>query len=384
MTQNNAIPVVNEVTKAGSKKLLTRELLESYDTASEPWAVALGRRYLTHHELKGILNNIEDVPDSIYDHFDMRLTPYLVQLMDKDDPNCPIRLQYMPNNRESETFGTVLDSLGEDDDTIPGTRVVHRYPQRVLFLCTPICASYCRYCTRKRFVSHTEQNPGKDVIEASVEYIQSNPEIQDVLLSGGDPLMLSDRKLDEILGKLRAIPHVKFLRIGSRLAAQLPTRITPELCEILERHNVQMLNIHVNHPKEITPLLVERLKLLRKAGVMLGNQAVLLRGVNDSVEVLRNLCMGMVAAGVRPYYIYSCDPTEGNPQFTVPLDEMLELSRGLRGWISGPAVPTFIVDGVGGLGKMPVQADYYVEGESGELVFTNYEGQSYRMSNLEK
>jgi hypothetical protein len=221
-------------------------------------------------------------------------------------------------------------------------------------------------------------------IDAGIRYIASHREIEDVLLSGGDPLILSDRKLDAILARLRAeAPHVRLLRIGSRLPARLPTRNTDELCELLSRHNVRMVNIHINHPKEITPLLVGRLAMLRRAGVMFGNQSVLLRGVNDSVAIERELRMRLVEIGVRPSYVYSNDSAHGNWQFTVPLAEMTEIARGLRGWISGPAVPTFVVDGTGGLGKMPVLPAYVMQdGETGEVWATNYEGQRSRQRNL--
>lgn len=390
-TSNCTTPPSSEAvtinTAALTKKLLTREALDAYDTATEPHSKAMGRRYTHHSQLKGILNNVEEVPEDLYNFFDFRLTPYLAQLMDRDDPKCPIRLQYLPSNNETIVRDYELgDSLGEDGDIHgDGSSVVHRYPQRVLFLVQNTCLSYCRYCTRKRLVSDSEKAIKTDMIDEGIKYIASHPEIQDVLLSGGDPLILSDAKLDTILGRIRAeAPHVKFLRIGSRLPVQLPTRITPELCEILERHDVQMMNIHVNHAKEITPLFKKHIKMLRKAGVMVGNQTVLLRGVNDSVEVLRELCMELVSAGIRPMYAYSNDNAEGNAQFTVTYAEMLKLNAGLRGWISGPAVPTFVVDGMGGLGKMPVQNMYVAERANGEVWGTNYEGKSARQINLEK
>lgn len=365
--------------------LVTPESLAEYDVTSESWTKALGRRYMTHHDLKSILNNVEDVPDSIYDFFGMRITPYIAQLMDRDDPNCPIRLQYMPTNDElAPKAYEVEDSLAEDHHTPVGTSVVHRYPNRVLFLVQNTCGTYCRYCTRKRMVSDATKSIGSDQLDASIAYIKNHPEIEDVLLSGGDPLILNNRKLDEILSRIRAeCPNVRFLRIGSRLPVQLPTRIDAELCEILERNDVQMLNIHINHPKEITPLLVERLKMLRKAGVMLGNQSVLLKGVNDSVEVLRELCMKCVEIGVRPYYIYSCDMAEGNSKFVVDIDKMKALYHGLRGWISGPAIPTFIVDGMGGLGKLPILPEYVTyDLASGKVHAQNYEGRESHMDFL--
>lgn len=376
----NVTPVIVQ-----PRKLLTREALMAYDTESESWGKALGRRYMTHHDLSGILDNIEQVPDSIYDFFDMRITPYIAQQMDPTDPNCPIRMQYMPSNDELQPKPyEVEDSLAEDHHMPEGTSVVHRYPNRVLFLVQNTCGTYCRYCTRKRMVSDASQSIGSEKLNASIEYIKSHPEIQDVLLSGGDPLILSNRKLDEIFDRIRAeCPHVKFLRVGSRLPVQLPTRIDQELCDIFERYDVQMLNIHINHAKEITPLLASRLKMMRKAGVMLGNQTVLLKGINDDVQVLRDLFMGCVEIGVRPYYVYQCDLAEGNSRFTVDLPRMLELYHGVRGWISGPATPTFVVDGMGGLGKMPVFPEYVkYDPASGKVNARNYEGKESHMDFL--
>lgn len=368
------------------KILRTREELEAYDVASESWQQALQRRYKTHQEMKGILNHVEEVDTSIYDHFDMRVTPYLAQLMDRDDLNCPIRKQYMPfqgelNVREYE----IADSLAEDHDMRDGSTVVHRYPNRVLFLVTTNCGTYCRYCTRKRFVSHRESAVNKQQLESGFRYLESHPEIDDCLLSGGDPLLLSDRQLGDILSQIRIrAPHIKFLRIGSRLPVQLPTRITPELCALIERYEVQMVNVHVNHLKEITPLFADRIKMLRKTGTMIGNQSVLLKGVNDDIATLRDLCMALVSCGIRPYYCYSCDVAEGNHAYQLTLDRILKLYHGLRGFISGPAVPTFVIDGTGGLGKMPIIPNYVRELANGAIWATNFEGKVHRMMNLEK
>lgn len=369
------------------RMLGTREALMAYDPECESWTQQLSRRYTHHSQLAGILEHVEDVPEDLYAFFNFRVTPYMAQLMDPSDQSCPIRRQYLPTHNELVIRPyEVRDSLAEDDAIgAAGSSVVHRYPQRVLFLVQNTCGAYCRYCTRKRLVSDAEAAITGDVIDAGIRYIATHREIEDVLLSGGDPLILNDRRLGEILARIRAeAPHVRLLRIGSRLPVQLPTRITAELCELLARHNVQMINLHINHPKEITPLLVRRLAMLRKAGVMLGNQTVLLRGVNDSIAIQRELCMRLVEIGVRPYYVYSNDSAEGNWQFTVPLEEMTEIARGLRGWISGPAVPTFVVDGTGGLGKMPMLPTYVTQdGATGEVWATNFEGKRARQRNLE-
>lgn len=375
--------IVQHVAPPLPRKLSTRDALMLYNVESEDWQKAMSRSFKSAAEMATVLDNVY-IPSAKSElSFKTTVTPYVAQLMDKTDPNCPIRMQYLPAPAEDDdvTF-TLLDELGEEGDTIPGTSVVHRYPQRVLFLVSNQCSTYCRFCTRKRMVAQPDGAVHNNEIDNSIAYIASNPVIQDVLLSGGDPLKFSDEKLDYILGKIRSdAPHVKFLRIGSRTPVQLPTRITPELCAILEKHNVQMLNVHVNHPKEITPLFAERIKLLRKAGIMLGNQTVMLKGINDNSEVLRELFMKLIEIGIRPYYVYSTDAVEGAHHFIVSLERMKQLYHEVRGWISGPAVPTFVVDGLSGLGKMPVIPDYVVE-KDGHVVATNYKGTTVNMDYL--
>jgi lysine 2,3-aminomutase len=372
------------------KVFMTHEELQAYDPESESWQKQFARRYTHHAQLNGVLNHVEDVNETVYNKFAIAVTPYMAQLMDQNDPNCPIRMQYLPSFHEETKpgFATMLDQLGEEGDTIPGTSIVHRYPRRVLFLVSNTCATLCRFCTRKRMVSQPAGSVHKDEIEASIDYIANNKNIEDVLLSGGDPLTFTDERLDEILGMIRArAPHVRFLRIGSRMVVQLPTRVTPELCAVLEKHRVQMVNIHINHHKEITPLLRQRVKMLQKAGIMMGLQTVCLKGVNDSVEVMRELFMQTVEMGVRPYYVYSTDMVEGAHHFIVPHRRMLELYEGLRGWISGPAVPTFIVDGLGGLGKLPIIPSYVREealpdGSGTTVKCRNYAGKTVEMPGL--
>jgi len=373
-----------------NKKLLTRAELDAYDPCAESWQKQFARRYTHHSELDQVLNNLEQVNETVYDKFAIAITPYIAKLMDRDDPNCPIRKQYLPSHFEETKpgFATSLDQLGEEGDTVTGTSVVHRYPRRVLFLVSNTCASLCRFCTRKRMVAQADGSVAKDRIEASIDYIAGNKDIDDVLLSGGDPLTFTDERLDYILGELRRrAPHVRFLRMGSRMVVQMPTRVTPELCAVLERHRVQMLNIHINHPKEITPLLRERVKLIQKAGIMMGLQSVCLKGINDDVAVMRELFMQAIEMGVRPYYVYSTDMVEGAHHFIVPHRRMLELYEGLRGWISGPAVPTFVVDGLGGLGKLPITPAYVREelladGSGTTVKCRNYKGMTIEMPGL--
>ncbi|WP_324597454.1 KamA family radical SAM protein, partial [Accumulibacter sp.] len=371
-------------------KLLTREALDAYDPSAESWQKQFARRYTHHCDLNGILNHVEDVDQTVYGKFAVSITPYVAQLMDRDDPKCPIRLQYLPTFAEETRpgFATMLDQLGEEGDTVPGTSIVHRYPRRVLFLVSNTCATLCRFCTRKRMVSQPAGSVHKDEIERSIDYIAANTQIQDVLLSGGDPLTFTDERLDYILGEIRRrAPHVRFLRMGSRMVVQLPTRITPELCAVLEKHRLQMVNTHINHPKEITPLLRERVKMLQKAGIMMGLQTVCLKGVNDDVEVMRELFLQAIEMGIRPYYVYSTDMVEGAHHFIVPYHRMLQLYEGLRGWISGPAVPTFIVDGLGGLGKLPIIPSYVreedlLDGSGTTVRCRNYAGKTVEMPGL--
>ncbi len=371
-------------------KLLTRAELDAYDPESESWQAQFARRYTHHRDLADILDKVPNVDHTVYEKFAIAVTPTMAQLMDPDDPDCPIRRQYLPSHHEETRpgFETLLDELGEEGDTIAGTSVVHRYPRRVLFLVSNTCATLCRFCTRKRMVSQPKGSVHKDQIERSIDYIAGNPQIEDVLLSGGDPLTFDDERLDQILGEIRRrAPHVRFLRIGSRMVVQMPTRVTPELCAMLERHRVQMVNIHINHPKEITPLLRRRVKLIQKAGIMMGLQSVCLKGVNDDVAVMRELFMQCIEMGVRPYYVYSTDMVEGAHHFIVPYHRMIELYEGLRGWISGPAVPTFIVDGLGGLGKLPIIPTYVREERRADGLGTtvkcrNYAGRTVEMPGL--
>ena len=323
----------------------------------QQWEKQVRQTYKSCADIAKHLNNVFIPNDKT--PFKVGVTPYLLSLMDRDDVSCPIRQQYLPSEAEwTPSQHTMIDELGEGSDTIEGTSIVHRYPQRVLFLVGNQCASYCRFCTRKRMVGQPDGAVLKSEVERSLDYLSETKVIQDVLLSGGDPLMLSDDRLDYILGRIRSdAPHIKFIRIGSRMLVQNPYRVTDRLLSILDKHNVQMVNIHINHPKEITPVLREAMLKLSRS-VMIGCQTVLLKGVNDDANVLRELFMSCIEMKVRPYYVYSTDMVEGAYHFVVPLKRMLELYKEVRGHISGPAVPTFVVDGVGGLGKMPVIPEY--------------------------
>lgn len=308
----------------------------------------------------------------------LAITPYFFNLIDRDDPNCPIRKQVIPRIDESITSQEeMLDSLGEDEHSpVPG--LVHRYPDRVLFLVTDRCASYCRYCTRSRLVSNAQDYNFHPEYEQGLRYIEAHPEVRDVLLSGGDPLLLSDKKLDHLLGRLRAIKHVEFIRIGSRIPVFLPQRITPELCEIFKKHGPIWMSIHVNHPREATQELKDACERLAFAGVPLGNQSVLLRGVNDDPEVMKALVHRLLRMRVRPYYLYQMDLITGGAHFKADVRKGLEIIRALRGHTTGYAVPQYVIDSPGGGGKVPINPDYVEQITDDEVVFRNFEGRQFR------
>lgn len=308
----------------------------------------------------------------------LAITPYFFNLIDPDDPDCPIRKQLIPREGEMHVAPEeMLDSLGEDAHSpVPG--LVHRYPDRVLFLVTDRCAAYCRYCTRSRLVSNAQDYNFHPEFEQGLRYIEGHPEVRDVLISGGDPLLLADRKLDHLLSRLRAIKHVEFIRIGSRIPVFLPQRITPELCEIFQKHGPIWMSIHVNHPKECTQELKDACERLSFAGVPLGNQSVLLRGVNDDVEVMRALVHRLLRMRVRPYYLYACDLITGSAHFRVDVRKGIEIIRGLRGHTTGYAIPQFVIDAPGGGGKVPINPEYVERITDDEIVFHNYEGREFR------
>ena len=307
----------------------------------------------------------------------LAITPYFFNLIDRNDPNCPIRKQVIPRSDEMVvSSGEMLDSLGEDGHSpVPG--LVHRYPDRVLFLVTDRCAAYCRYCTRSRLVSNAQDYNFHPEYEQALRYIEAHSEIRDVLLSGGDPLLLSDKKIEHLLGRLRAIKHVEFIRIGSRIPVFLPQRITPELCEVFKKHGPIWMSIHVNHPKEATQELKDACERLSYAGVPLGNQSVLLRGVNDDAEVMQALVHRLLRMRVRPYYLYQMDLITGGSHFKVDVRKGIEIIKSLRGHTTGYAVPQYVIDAPGGGGKVPVNPDYIEKITDDEVIFRNFEGKVY-------
>src|ERR1700761_5099666 len=304
----------------------------------------------------------------------LAITPYFFNLIDPSDENCAIRWQVIPRIEETNTASwEMTDPCGEDAHSpVPG--LVNRFPDRVLFLVTDRCASYCRYCTRSRLVSNASGYDFHPEFEKQIEYIRRNSNVRDVLLSGGDPLLLSDDKLEFLLGQLRAIPHVEFLRIGSRIPIFLPQRITPALCAMLKKYHPLFISVHSNHPRELTTEVRDALGRLADAGIPLGNQSVLLRHVNDDPVVMRAQVQKLLMCRVKPYYIYQCDLISGSAHLRSSVRRGLEIMESLRGHTSGYAVPQFVIDAPGGGGKVPINPDYVLMKDEQRVLIRNYEG----------
>jgi len=307
----------------------------------------------------------------------LAITPYFFNLIDPADENCPIRLQVIPKVAESHTAPWEMsDPVGEDSHSpVPG--LVHRYPDRVLFLVTDRCAAYCRYCTRSRLVSNASGYDFHPEFDKQIAYIAAHPEIRDVLLSGGDPLLLSDDKLENLLSRLRAIPHVEFLRIGSRIPTFLPQRITPELCTMLKKFHPLFMSVHSNHPRELTTEVRDALGRLADAGIPLGNQSVLLKHVNDDATVMKALVQKLLMCRVKPYYIYQCDLISGSAHLRTSVRKGIEIMQQLRGHTTGYAVPQYVIDAPGGGGKVPVNPEYVLSHNADRVVLRNYEGKIF-------
>jgi lysine 2,3-aminomutase len=309
--------------------------------------------------------------------FHMGITPYYAALMDPEDPSCPVRQQAVPTMGEMQIAPADLeDPLAEERDMpVPG--VTHRYPDRVLFYTTHNCPVYCRHCTRKRKVADPSSAAAKKQIEDGLGYIAGHPEIRDVVISGGDPLSLSDERLDYILGRLRAIPHVEIFRLGTRNLVTLPQRVTDDFVYMLRRHHPVYVNTHFNHPKECTAEAFEAARRLADAGCVIGNQMVLLKGVNDDPRTVMELNHKLLLMRIRPYYIYQCDLSKGISHFRTPIESGIRIIEALRGHTSGLAVPQFVVDAPHGGGKIPVNPEYVVKREGKRWTFRNYAGETY-------
>jgi lysine 2,3-aminomutase len=340
------------------------------------WRWQLSNRLNSAEEIEKVLPLTDSERKALQTQglFRVDVTPYFISLIDPDDLDDPIRRQIIPRAEELDAFTAMMeDSLSEDRHSpVPG--LVHRYPDRVLMLVTTQCASYCRYCTRSRMVGDPGQTFNRQEFEMQIEYLKHTPQVRDVLLSGGDPLVLAPKILEELLTRLREIPHIEIVRIGSRVPVFMPMRVTEELCEMLAKFHPLWLNIHVNHPNEITKELAEACDRMCRAGIPLGNQSVLLAGINDCVHLQRELVQMLVRIRVRPYYLYICDLVEGAGHFRTPVAKGIEIIEALRGHTSGFAVPQFIIDGPGGGGKIPVMPNYLLSMSDHRAIVRNYEG----------
>lgn len=328
--------------------------------------------HLTPEERASVIERTGNLPIAI--------TPYYLSLLSPDDPAQPLRRTHIPVGGEFiRGIGEDPDPLGEDHDTaVPG--LVHRYPDRVLFLTTGFCSTYCRYCTRSRMVGETNGEYSFSISqwERAAQYIEAHPEIRDCLLSGGDPLSIGDDKLEWLLARLRAIPHLEFIRIGTKIPVVMPQRITRKLIRMLRNFHPLWMSVHFVHPDELTPETIEACARLADAGIPLGSQTVLLKGINDSVAVMAKLMHGLLKARVKPYYLYQCDPVSGSAHFRTSVEKGLEIIRGLRGHTTGYAVPQFVVDAPGGGGKIPLLPDYVLGRDGDDLLLSNFEGGTYR------
>lgn len=322
--------------------------------------------HLTPEEEEGVKISTKTIP--------LNITPYYASLMSQDDPRCPIRMQSVPISEEiHKTKYDLEDPLHEDEDS-PVAGLTHRYPDRVLFLVTNQCSMYCRYCTRRRFSGQIGMGVPKKQLDDAIDYIKNTPEVRDVLISGGDGLLINDKILEYILKSLREIDHVEIIRIGTRAPVVFPQRITENLCNILKKYHPVWLNTHFNTSIEITEESKKACEMLANAGVPVGNQSVILAGINDSVPIMKKLMHDLVKIRVRPYYIYQCDLSEGIGHFRAPVSKGLEIIEGLRGHTSGYAVPTFVVDAPGGGGKIALQPNYLISQSADKVVLRNFEG----------
>jgi lysine 2,3-aminomutase len=347
------------------------------------WRWQLRHRITTYEQLKEILEltseEIEGIKHS-KGRLALAVTPYFASLMDPFNPNCPIRRQAIPRVEEIHlSKNEMVDPLGEDKHSpVPG--LVHRYPDRVLLLVTDQCAVYCRYCTRRRLVGSHERSITQGNFEEVLRYLKSHRKVRDVLLSGGDPLLLENERLEEILSRLRALPHIELLRIGTRVPVTLPQRITGGLVRMLKKYHPLMISIHFTHPKEITDAVKRACNELADGGIPLGSQTVLLKGINDKPYIMKKLVQELLKIRVRPYYIYQCDLAMGTEHFRTSVATGIQIIEKLRGHTTGYAVPTYVVDAPGGGGKIPLQPDYVVSRGKGKIALRNYEGKIFEYS----
>jgi len=341
------------------------------------WKWQVSHRIETLEDLKKCVNLTSSEEEGVKQSLKtlrMAITPYYLSKINLDNPNCPIRKQAIPTIAElHNSVADLFDPLHEDEDS-PTPGLTHRYPDRVLFLITDQCSMYCRHCTRRRFAGQHDAESPTERINKAIEYIKNTPAIRDVVLSGGDALLVSDNMLETIISKLCDIPHIEVIRIGTRTPVVCPQRITDNLCDMLKKYHPIWLNTHFNHPSEITPEAKIACEKLANSGINIGNQSVLLRGINDCPNIMKKLVCELVKIRVRPYYIYQCDLSMGLEHFRTPVSKGIEIIEHLRGHVSGFAVPTFVVDAPGGGGKIPVMPQYLISQSPDKVVLRNFEG----------
>jgi len=374
---------VSERTNAFRKRFFPQATLAEWND----WQWQVRNRIRSLDGLSRILNLSDDERSAIERHsgsLPVGITPYYLSLFDRDDPMQPLRRTHIPVGTEYlKTPGEADDPLGEDHDTeVEG--LVHRYPDRVLFLTTGFCSTYCRYCTRSRMVGEgsNEYSFSYKQWENALAYLRRTPQVRDVLLSGGDPLTLSDDRLDWLLSRLREIPHIEFVRVGSKVPVVLPQRITAKLAKILRKHRA-WLSIHYTHPDDVSPEVKFAADRLADNGIPMGSQTVLLKGINDDAEVMKKLMHELLKIRIKPYYLYQCDPITGSSHFRTSVDKGLEIIEALRGHTTGYAVPHYVIDAPGGGGKIPLLPDYVVGREGDDLLIRNFEGNVYRYTDPE-
>jgi lysine 2,3-aminomutase len=347
----------------------------------QDWTWQMRRRIRDAAGLEAWLAPTEDerrAIEALAERFHFVITPYYASLMDPEDPDCPIRRQVVPALAETQDRAGLADPLDEVAHS-PVKNVIRVYPDRIAFCVNNECALYCRFCLRKRMVGEPEWTMRKRELETALAWIRETPEIRDVLLTGGDPLVFSDDRLDWLLGELRAIPHVELIRLGTRLPVTLPFRVTDALCRVLEKHHPVWLNTHFNHPKELTPEAEAACDRLTRAGVPVGNQSVLLAGINDDPATMKTLCERLVRMRVRPYYVYQAQLLEGTAHFRTPVERGIEIFRSLRGRTSGFAIPQYVLDTP--YGKVPLTYPYLRGRDGDDVLVESFDGRLWREPN---
>ena len=363
-----------------TKKFISKHFPDVSYEQWNSWKWQIKNSYTTFDQLNQIIDLKRVIDEGLiveYQKVPLRITPYYASLFEGTDANNPIVKGVVPSIYEVHSSpGEASDPLNEEDFS-PVPNIVHRYPDRVMFLATGFCSTYCRYCTRSHVVAKDKMHYGKVAWQPGLEYIRNNKNIRDVLISGGDPLTMPEAHLEYLLESLHNIPHVEIIRIGTKVPVVLPQRITNSFVNMLRKYHPLFMSIHFMHPLELTPEVHEVCSKLANAGIPLGSQTVLLKGINDSVPVMTELMQGLLRNRVRPYYIYQCDPILGSGHFRLPVEKGLEIIKGMRGFTSGYAIPHFVIDAPGGGGKIPLLPEYYIGREGDNLILQNYEGKRF-------